>query len=108
MRVRPRYLPLCLVPFFAHMACANQSVDEPEALAHTQQALGGIEGTFEYALDAPWRIEPVIDANGVASYGAVPIQISIHDANMASADRGSFSGGDGAYRTLGNFCELEV
>lgn len=107
MRVRPRFLPLCLVPFLVN-ACATQSVDEPEAVAHAQQALGGIEGTFEYALDAPWRIEPVTDASGVTTYGAIPIQISIHDANLASADRGSFGGGAGVTRTLGNFCDVTV
>lgn len=67
--------------------------------------MGGIEGTFEYAIDAPWRIEPVVDSKGVVSYGAIPIQITVLDENVIPLD--SFlllpTG-----RMIGNFCDLEI
>jgi len=46
----------------------------------------GLEGTFEFACDAPWRIEPNKLADGTIDYGAIPIQISIHDAMYAKLD----------------------
>lgn len=107
MRVRPRFLPLCLLPFVVNGCATTAPEQSMKAVAQAKQALGGIEGTFEYALDAPWRIEPVIDSTGKASYGHVPIQISIHDANMTAADRGSLTS-DGAERHPGNFCQLSV
>jgi len=55
----------------------------PPRIVH---AITGIEGTFEYAIDAPWRIEPIVLAGGGLSYGAIPIQISIHDANNVGMD----------------------
>src|SRR5919108_4023252 len=48
----------------------------------TVHALAGVEGTFEYAIDAPWRMEP----DKQMQYGAIPIQISIHDAMFAGLD----------------------
>ncbi len=71
-------------------------------------SLGGIEGTMEYALDAPWRIEPIIDSAGRADYGAIPIQISIHDADVIPEDpaRGVLPGR--LEPTLGNFCSLTI
>jgi hypothetical protein len=63
-------------------------------------ALGGIEGTMEYALDAPWRIEPSRSAAGAWEYGSIPIQVSIHDTDIIPFDSPG--------RTLGNFCELAV
>ena len=68
-------------------------------IAGTQQALTGIEGTMEYAIDAPWRIEPVRQKGGSYSYGSIPIQISIHDADQVDLD---FAG------SLGKFCKLTV
>lgn len=57
-------------------------------------ATGGNEGTFEFAIDAPWRIEPYLvpdntpndDSDNPRSYGKIPIQITIHDANFAFYD----------------------
>lgn len=49
-------------------------------------ALTGMEGTFEYGFDAPWRLEPSRDVDGQLAYGLVPIQITIHDAYMANYD----------------------
>jgi hypothetical protein len=71
------------------------------AFVRDSSALGGIEGTFEYALDAPWRIEPVIDAAGQITYGGIPIQITILDENVIPYDAES------RYQ-IGNFCDLVV
>jgi len=49
-------------------------------------AISGLEGTFEFACDAPWRIEPSKGPNNTLEYGAIPIQISIHDAKESGAD----------------------
>src|SRR5262249_2103618 len=38
------------------------------------------------ACDAPWRIEPQKQANGSVQYGAIPIQITIHDAMHTALD----------------------
>src|SRR5262245_56431081 len=46
----------------------------------------GLEGTFEFACDAPWRIEPHRKPDNTIDYGAIPIQISIHDAKRAGSD----------------------
>ncbi len=49
-------------------------------------AMSGLEGTFEFAFDAPWRIEPEIRSDGSTHYGAIPIQLSIHDAMHCRLD----------------------
>lgn len=115
MRARPRYLPLCLLPFVT--ACVANGSSDPE-LGKSTQALGGIEGSMEAALDAPWRIEPSINSDGSMSYGQIPIQISIHDANQAASDSGrhqiilSTAGSTVLYipttPRIGKFCELVV
>lgn len=58
-------------------------VASPQYLA----ALGGIDGTFEYAIDAPWRMEPYTATNGELTYGAIPLQITIHDARDVKRDK---------------------
>jgi len=62
-----------------HLAACAGPADEVGGKA---QALGGFEGTFEYAIDAPWRIEP-----SPQGYGAIPIQISVHDVMFDAMDR---------------------
>ena len=37
-------------------------------------------GDFELEMDAPWRIEP--RGGSIPAYGAIPIQVSIHDADQ--------------------------
>lgn len=49
-------------------------------------AIAGLEGTFEFGLDAPWRMEPSRKADGTVEYGAIPIQITIHGARHAKLD----------------------
>jgi len=44
-----------------------------QSIAH---ALVGIESTFEYAMDAPWRMEPSVGPDGQIEYG--PISDSNH------------------------------
>src|SRR5258706_12852006 len=43
-------------------------------------AIAGKGGKMEFAIDAPWRLEPSLNGAGQSSYGSIPIQISIHDA----------------------------
>lgn len=77
-------------------SCANHHAHDDTDLGTATQAIGGIEGTFEYALDAPWRMNPrMVPAdrtpNGglVRVFDAVPIQISIHDADRTGDEHGS-------------------
>lgn len=49
-------------------------------------AIAGKGAKLEFAIDAPWRIEPTRDAAGNVTYGSIPIQISIHDALLSSLD----------------------
>lgn len=86
------------------------------------QAISGIEGTFEYAFDAPWRIEPSPGPDGSPTWGAIPIQLTIHDANLAQLDRGLRTvytrSDDGKFekttvplpgpQRLGRFCSLTI
>lgn len=55
------------------------------AIASNVDALNGQFGV-EFAVDAPWRLEPVLDDLGNAVYGAIPIAIEFADANF-EADR---------------------
>ncbi len=104
--VRPRYLPLCLVPVV--IACSS-APSEDSALGLGRSALGGIEGSMEVALDAPWRIEPVVEIDGAVRYGQIPIQISIHDANQAASDSTYGTARNAAVTPrLGNFCDLVI
>jgi hypothetical protein len=48
--------------------------------------IAGLEGTFEFGLDAPWRMEPNKKADGSIEYGAIPIQVTIHDGMYAKLD----------------------
>ena len=69
-------------------------------------AMGGIEGTMEYAIDAPWRIEPSVNGRGQREYGAIPIQVTIHDANLR-LDRPERIPAGSYEPRMGNFCSLE-
>jgi hypothetical protein len=85
-------------------ACTNQDIIRVQAPAEvkvegTTQALAGREGKLEFAIDAPWRLEPV-GFPGNWDHGAIPITISVHDANMMNAD--------GDYSSIGDFLSLEI
>lgn len=67
----------------------------------------GVEGTFEYALDAPWRIEPY-ESNGKKEYGQIPIQITIHDAMFSDLDNYSGANITNVPAKLGEFQKLIV
>ncbi len=70
--------------------------------------LGGIEGTFEYAFDAPWRMEPYTNSSGKIEYGAIPIQLTVHDGMHAGLDP-AFSAVDlDGFIGIGRFCQVTV
>ena len=63
-------------------------------------AMGGQEGTFEFSIDAPWRLEPIVGSNGATSYGSIPFVITVTDENITPTD---------AYdKPIGNFCDLTL
>ncbi len=100
MRIRPLVTPLFLLPTLV-------------LAARDTSAMGGLEGTFDYALDAPWRIEPVMDAAGRPTYGAIPISVTILDENVIPFDNLTPSkdpkgGLVPVNNMLGNFCHLDV
>lgn len=113
---RTRTLPILLLPIVA-AACLAEERDEPaEPTGKTASKLGGIEGTFEAGLDAPWRMEPAVLRTGAIDYGSIPIQLSIHDANDVHRDSGRFEDADGGASmyphpstpTIGRFCDITV
>ncbi len=86
-------------------------VDDPPR--STAQALGGIEGTFEYSLDAPWRIEPEVRQGIGATYLAyapIPLQVTLHDGDQVGDDAGGFINPDLTPRpaAIGSVCDLTV
>ena len=56
---------------------------------------------MEFALDAPWRLEPQVDG-GTTTYGPIPITAVVHDANFSNK---SLSPGD---KRVGIFVRLEI
>jgi hypothetical protein len=85
------------------------------AIPKISYAIAGIEGTFEYAFDAPWRLEPRIAADGTLVYGNIPIQLSIHDAMHSALDTAGLPRFPNvppvvlkAPATLGNICGIAV
>jgi len=50
-------------------------------IGKTDQAVTGIEGSIEYGLDAPWRMEPRGTAPNY-TYDEIPIQVSFFDEGM--------------------------
>lgn len=65
-------------------ACTNEVPDDP--IASVIQELSGREGKIDFEVDAPWRIEPVVNEDDTLDYGPIPIQITISDAHLAGAD----------------------
>lgn len=101
----PRSFGPCSLGALALACAACRPPPEPEPARHTAQALNGIEGMFDYAVDLPWRMEPRIDASGARSYDRVPITISIHDedTNVYSQDRDAPNP-----QRLGELCALSI
>ncbi len=71
-------------------------------------AIAGKGGKIEFAIDAPWRIEPVKDASGGLSYGSIPIQISIHDALFSALDERVISPSFTSDHHAGRFIEIII
>src|SRR5689334_16127674 len=90
----------------ALVAALGACSGEPLPLGELTQHLGGVEGTMEYAIDAPWRIEPHEVSRGVLEYGAIPLQVSIHDADIVSSD--TQNGFNRGRYELHEFCSLHV
>lgn len=51
------------------------------ATPNLARAMGGQYGV-EWAIDAPWRLEPYVTTSGKPGYGAVPIVVEFADANF--------------------------
>lgn len=62
----------------------DDETEHDDGQTDTPFKIAAQEGGSEMAVDAPWRIEPNVDADGKLSYGAIPIQISIHDSDQLS------------------------
>ena len=60
-------------------ACAATDPDTSE----TAQAIASFMGKFEFALDAPWRVERPPRSTGAYT---IPIQLSVHDVNVMKCD----------------------
>lgn len=70
-----------LLLFVAIDGCAKSR----DRVGKLEQPIEGREGTWEFAADAPWRMEPAkvaCTAGPCLVYDAIPIQIAIHDANI--------------------------
>jgi hypothetical protein len=118
----PSWLPPRFLALLVFSAC--QPVEEVAAVAAPNvgsqtNALAGVEGMFEYALDAPWRMEPKVTTTLVTipgkggpiqvplqttSFDPIPLQITIDDADRVADDAA------GATQTpfLGKVCGLIV
>lgn len=98
------------VPAVTALGCVA-TADEPTPTGTARQPIGGIEGTLEYALDAPWRVEPLVLTNGATtttSYGAIPIQMTIHDADRVSDDVAFVDRVAGRLPAIGDVCDLTI
>lgn len=74
-----------------------------DEVATRRDALGGIEGTLEYALDAPWRMEPYTVFKG-KGYAPIPLHMTINDADRITDDVSAFD----ASPKIGRVCQLDV
>jgi hypothetical protein len=91
----------------ALVGCAGDVPIAPGTATMTQ-GLYGLEGTFEYALDAPWRLDPIgWNDDSTPNYPAVPIQISFFDEYLWDADTWNTSATD-PDKHLGDFCGLRI
>jgi hypothetical protein len=59
---------------FAGLALAAEAL----SFSHFAYAIGGQFG-MEFAIDAPWRLEPIQASNGQLTYPPIPITIAFHD-----------------------------
>lgn len=73
---------LCVVPLVALGIAASCTEAEPPTTSAVTQAIEGVEGMMDVAVDAPWRLEPAPDG----TYGMIPVNISINDAREVASD----------------------
>jgi hypothetical protein len=62
------------LPLLTLLACEEGVQEEAEDVFTTTQAVASAMGSFEFAIDAPWRLEPSLTAP--PSYGPLPIMVS--------------------------------
>jgi hypothetical protein len=74
------------------------------ALTYGPRAADAMGGQFgmEFAIDAPWRMEPVKFVNNTSGYGPIPITITFLDGNFSEF---ASSAGD---KRIGRFLRVEV
>jgi hypothetical protein len=102
MIMRRRGLELVAGVFtLAMLGCQppGEPAEPPAPVQSTASQLTGMDGSIEYAVDAPWRIEPRGSAGSYA-YPPIPIQVSLFDED--------FSYAEGSSGWLGDVCQLEV
>lgn len=116
----------------ATLAACAAGPDETDPVRQSAQAMAGLEGTFEFALDAPWRMDPIplptpitkdlsddIGKDAVKDptfrYDPIPLQVSIHDADHVRADheyKFGYVNGQPSVTviepTIGRVCDLTV
>ena len=73
--------------------------------------MGGQFG-LEFAIDAPWRLEPIPAPNGSVDYGPIPISITFADAIFETYRAWTIPGSPELSRsgaiTVGNFRRIEI
>ena len=67
------------VGFVRNVTCGAMVLAVCALQAPTAHAIGGQFG-LEFAIDAPWRLEPIASDAPEPQYGPIPIVISFHDA----------------------------
>jgi hypothetical protein len=74
--------------------------------APAARAIGGQFG-LEFAIDAPWRLEPIVEPDGRLTYPAIPIFVTFEDA-VYEQDRGSVASQIVDKLTVGRLKEIRV
>lgn len=98
-----RLAPISLLAASVTGVACSSAPPELASEGH-EQAMTGIEGMLEYSLDAPWRMEPRLnEVLGGVTYGAIPIQMTIDDADRIADDISGF-----AAPSIGRVCQLDV
>lgn len=73
-----------LIVFVMVLGCEERESDDLE-VETIHKGLTGLEGTFEFAIDAPWRMEPEV-VGSQHRYGAIPIYMNVLDMDTMHLD----------------------